>query len=100
MSERILTDKITRYLKRLKQSGVPVFWLKIHGGSMQKAGVPDLLVVVDGRFLFVEIKTPSGRLSRIQEVRIAEIAQAGGPTCVVRSVDEFESAVKQLASLA
>ena len=53
------------------------------------AGVADLCISIPGnRFCFMEIKTPSGRLSEHQEAFLAGMERNGHRTAVVRSVDE------------
>lgn len=61
--------------------------------SPGNAGVPDRVVILpDGRVIFVEMKTASGRLSALQQRQIARIAKAGGQVRVVygkSGVDDF-----------
>jgi hypothetical protein len=41
------------------------------------AGVPDLLLVADGRVSFLELKQPRGRLSPVQAAAHAQLRRAG-----------------------
>jgi len=55
-------------------------------------GVPDRIVVLNGRTIFVETKAPGESLRRLQEIRVAEIRAAGGDVRVIDTrelVDEF-----------
>lgn len=72
--------------------------VRIAGGEAFKmaptvAGLPDRLVVLPGgRVHFVEVKADGGRLSRIQEVRIAELRSLGAEVHVVTGtagVDDY-----------
>lgn len=72
-------DKITA--ARLKAQGV-------------RAGAPDLIVVVPGRVLFVEIKTQVGRLSPDQRAYHKTLSSLGIETAVIRSVSDFIELVK------
>ena len=81
--ETILTQRIVRELEAF---GALVF--KIHGSQYQVAGLPDLLVHRGGMTVWMEVKTESGRLRRIQEARIAQIRRFGVPVAVVRSPEE------------
>lgn len=88
LATRIRTALMKRYGDRL--------WLvKIHGGLMQRAGIPDLIGCLDGRFIALEVKLPDGhhRLTRLQKVTLRQIAAAGGLAGVVRSVSEAEALV-------
>lgn len=50
-----------------------------------KNGIPDVLAIhPDGHVLFSEIKTPTGRLSKIQEYRLKELDKYGFQTEVYR----------------
>ena len=50
-----------------------------------KNGIPDLLGIhPDGRVIFSEIKTPTGRLSKIQEYRLRELEGYGFKTEVYK----------------
>jgi len=62
--------------------------IKLHGGPYQQAGLPDLLVVIRGRAVFLEVKRPGGALTPLQEHTIARLRAAGALAEVVRSADE------------
>jgi len=51
-------------------------------------GVSDILGVVEGKFLAIEVKSAKGVLSPEQRVFIARINQEGGIAFVARSVDQ------------
>jgi hypothetical protein len=60
-----------------------------HGSPLTKAGIPDILIIKDGRALWLEVKTPSGKLTKIQQhTHFIIRKQAGAPVFVVRSLDE------------
>ncbi len=87
--ESRLTAQIQRYFKRLKSAGEPIWWTKLYGGTaMQRAGLPDLAVVYYGRAIWLEVKSPGGKVSKIQEATLQRIWAAGGAACIVRSVEE------------
>lgn len=92
-AETKLTKKITDRLAKLKAQGYRLWWLKVHGNAFQKAGVPDLCVVFEGRAIFLEVKTDGKDASKLQDHVIQRIRDAGGVACVVRSVDEAEAAI-------
>lgn len=52
------------------------------------SGVPDLLVIKNGKHTFLEIKTETGKTTKLQDYIIAEINKHGGRAVVVRSVAE------------
>lgn len=57
-------------------------------------GAPDVLVVTEGRPVFVELKTPKGRLSDAQVAAHAALKAAGATVLVCRSVEEVERALR------
>ena len=61
---------------------------KIHGSQYQEAGIPDIIGCVDGRFVGIEVKTPTGRVSKAQELQLRKLKAAGGIVGVARSVEE------------
>lgn len=56
-------------------------------------GCSDLIGCLDGRFLALEAKTGTGRLTSDQEQFGAVVRAKGGFACVVRSVDEARAAI-------
>lgn len=54
-------------------------------------GVSDLIVVIQGRVLFVEIKTESGTQSDAQKRFETNVNTLGHTYILIRSLDEFKS---------
>lgn len=52
------------------------------------AGFADLIVISGGRVLFLEVKSPTGRLRKSQEIFRDMVAAQGFGWALVRSVDE------------
>ena len=57
--------------------------------SQQRAGMPDVLAVVDGRALFVEVKVGRDTLSQPQKQTITTLEQAGAWVYVAHSFEGF-----------
>jgi hypothetical protein len=62
ITEKSLTVDIRRLLR--KHGG---YFVKFWGGPMSKAGVADLLGVYRGRPVAIEVKRPTGKVTRDQE---------------------------------
>lgn len=60
------------------------------------AGHPDVVAYRDGRAVFFEIKTPTGKLSDRQKRFIEVLDQYNMPTYVVRSVNDVKTALGEL----
>ena len=57
------------------------------------AGFADLIVISGGRVLFLEVKSPSGRLRKSQEVFRDTVCAQGFGWALVRSVDDALAAL-------
>lgn len=56
-------------------------------------GVSDLVVVLPGKVMFVEVKQEKGVQSKLQEVFERNVTGLGHTYAVVRSLDEFKSLI-------
>ena len=59
-----------------------------------RPGVPDLLVIHDGRALFVELKTKRGVMSAAQKAMQQMLAYCGCTVMLCRTVDDVEQALR------
>ena len=89
MREQAIQAKIQKYL--ISQGYYVVNVMKA-----SRAGVPDLLVCVDGVFVGLEIKNETGRPTDLQLHNISRINDAGGVAGVVRSIQDVEELLKDL----
>ncbi len=60
-----------------------------------RIGTPDILVCLKGRFIGIEVKSPTGRVSPKQAEVIAAINDSGGFAIVARSVFECREILRQ-----
>ena len=82
-SEAAITKAIIRYC-RLEGHWCYKTW----GSGYARAGVPDILVCANGKFVAFEVKNEAGKVSKLQEFEIKNIEQAGGVAAVVRNLDD------------
>lgn len=61
-----------------------------------KAGTPDLIFCIDGRFVGIEVKCPAKYLSPVQRGVHSSIQMSKGVTYTVRSIDDLEGFLKGL----
>ena len=92
MTEKDIVAKILRYLKTIPNC----FAWKEHGGMYGTAGIPDIIACVDGRFYAFEVKTPSGKLTKLQEISIQRIQKAKGKAFKVTSIEEVKQILERL----
>ena len=69
MAERDIVAAILRLLKKTPDC----FAWKEHGGMYGTAGIPDIIACIGGRFVAFEVKTPTGKLTKLQEITIQKI---------------------------
>ena len=92
MAEKEITAAILRYLKTVPYC----FCWKQHGGQFGTAGLPDVICCINGRFVAFEVKTPSGRLTKLQETMLTRIKAAKGEAFKVTSVEDVKTIIKSL----
>lgn len=96
MTEKDFENKIVKtFLKSLNKC----WFFKVHGGSMfQVAGIPDIIGVVNGKFIALELKAEKGTPSQLQLRIIRLIKAAGGYAKVVYPKDweEVEEELRRL----
>lgn len=91
-SEASIEGTCAKYAKWL---GVPTFKL-----SGYIAGDPDRIFLLPGNTcLLVEFKKPGGRLSKRQEIRHAQLRDAGHEVAVVYSTQQFRKLLAGLLRL-
>jgi hypothetical protein len=61
-----------------------------------KKGRPDFRCCYRGRFLAIECKAESGRLSSEQAVELARIRKSGGYTCVAMLLEDVQGALREI----
>ena len=93
--EKDIVAAIMRLFKRVPRC----FAWKEHGGMYGSAGIPDVICCLDGRFFAFEVKTPEGRLTKLQEQTIHRIKVAGGHAYVVRSVEDVKAVLWAYAGI-
>jgi len=72
MLEKDIVAQIMRFLKTVPHC----FAWKNHGGMYGTAGLPDVVCCYHGRFVGLEVKTPKGKLTKLQETTLQRIQAA------------------------
>jgi Holliday junction resolvase len=92
MAERDIVVAILRLLKKQPEC----FAWKEHGGMYGTTGIPDIIACIHGRFVAFEVKTPTGKMTKLQEVTIQKIKNAKGQAFKVTSAAEVAAILKEL----
>lgn len=58
-------------------------------GKNPSAGIPDLLAIKNGKYVWIEVKTPKGKLSKSQEDMHLKLEYHGCTLIVATSVDDI-----------
>ena len=95
MLEKDIVAAIMRLLKRIPRC----FAWKEHIGMYGTTGIPDVICCLNGRFFAFEVKTPEGRVTKLQEQTIHGIKGAGGHAYVVRSVADVKAVLWAYAGI-
>ncbi len=90
VKEKTITNQILKYLK----SEPECFAFKEHGGIYGVSGIPDVICCYKGKFMAFEVKTPQGKLSKLQEITIKRINESGGVAFKVTSLQEVKNILK------
>jgi len=89
MREKNIENKIKQYLTNLG-----AYYFKHHGGMYSQVGVPDIIVCYKGRFVGIEVKNETGKLSPLQERNLMRIADNGGIALTVRTLNEVKEVLE------
>lgn len=109
MKEKSYENKIKQFLesvgvygagtplqnKTVKQVG---WYVKIWGGGFQRAGIPDILANVNGKFVAIEVKGKGGKPSVLQEINVEEINLSNG-LAVITYPKDFEKLKSDIKGL-
>lgn len=92
MKEQAIQASIKNYLEKEHNAYV----VKVISAS--KAGVPDLIACISGRFVAFEVKTPNtyANVSRLQLHNLSSIRKSKGEAFVVCSVKEVKEIIRKV----
>ena len=86
----------TKIMEFLRKNYPNAFVWKAAAGPYSRGGIPDICVVMNGRFYGFEVKRPFiGQLTKLQKQTIEAIRAAGGIAAVVSYPDEVNKILKR-----
>ena len=65
--------------------------------SPESSGVPDRIVILNGRVIFVEVKAESGRLSSMQHYRLTQLQSCKANVRVLYGAEQVKAFLAELA---
>ncbi len=106
-AEKNFENRVKNWLEKegVYPAGTPIqkiihpvcgWYFKVWGGGFQKAGIPDLIVCVNGVFFGVELKSETGRPTELQKKNVQLINQANGVGLILypEGFEQFKEIVK------
>lgn len=98
--EKAFENQVKRYFHSIGiyPAGCPVqdrtarqtgWYFKMWGGGMGRAGIPDLICCICGRFVAIELKAQRGRTSPLQDINL-DLIRGGGGSAIVLYPSGFE----------
>ena len=82
-------SKVQQWAKEYLLRHLPNAYIrKIHQSQFSHKGIPDLLICNDGLFAGLEVKTETGKLTKLQEIELGLIENAGGISIVLYGKDK------------
>lgn len=64
------------------------------------SGVPDrIIITADGRIIFAELKTETGRLAKIQRYTIGEMQKRGADVRVIKGLDSVKALLAEIGGM-
>lgn len=94
MHETQLSKQTVKYLNKLRAEGKPVYKLNIHGGGWTEKGAPDIIILINGYYVALELKVNDNDMSEAQKIHRKRILHAGGYHYTPRSIEEVRNIVK------
>lgn len=97
-------DLVRQMVKYLRDEWPDIWTFKVVGSPYQRGGMPDLLVMVDGVVVGLEVKrrqpgerrrTARRRATQLQRAELRKISAAGGYGAVVLTPDEAIQTVRR-----
>lgn len=105
MSQGPESQLISKIKKAIAERYPEAWCVKNHGNAFSTAGVPDLLIVIDGAAVMLEVKAAKplestnsvmSRVTPLQMETISKIRKAGGVAEVVWDVDQAMDVLNSL----
>tara|TARA_R110000744_G_scaffold37206_1_gene85394 strand:+ start:177 stop:431 length:255 start_codon:yes stop_codon:yes gene_type:complete len=75
------------YQKKISDKLESEGWYVIKLIKTNKNGIPDLIALKENRTMFIEVKTPIGKLAKLQEFRLDELKAKGFECYYSKGVD-------------
>lgn len=91
--EKQFENKVKKYLRDKN-----IYYFKYFGNAYSTAGILDLTLCVNGKFVAVELKSEKGKTSPLQNYNILKIQESGGIAIVLQpsGFEKFKDMIEEL----
>lgn len=87
-------NKVQKSIQDYLES-IGAYRFKVHGEIFMRAGIPDIIACLKGRFIGIEVKDGNNTPSELQLAHGRKIQKAGGIFGVAYSVDDVKKLLKE-----
>lgn len=87
-------NKVQKAIQDYLES-IGAYRFKVHGEIFMRAGIPDIIACLKGRFIGLEVKDGNNTPSELQLAHGRKIKKAGGIFGVVYSVDDVKKLLQE-----
>lgn len=93
-AEKEFENDIKKYLDKLPRCWYFKFW----AGPYSKSGIPDIIALINGKFVAIEVKAPNGRATELQKRNIRIINESGGYGIILypKDFNKFKGEIEEL----
>lgn len=76
-SKETETSITNKSIKAIKEHYPEAFVLKVHGGTYQRSGIPDLYIAINKHSIWIEMKRPGADTTALQKNKLEQLKKVG-----------------------
>lgn len=81
--EAKVKKRVKEVLEGMYVAGIKIYYFMPPANGYGRAGIPDFVGIIDGRFFAIETKAGKGKTTALQDRELCRIREAGGIALVV-----------------
>ena len=87
-------NKVQKEIQDYLES-IGAYRFKVHGEIFMRAGIPDIIACLNGRFIGIEVKDGNNKPSELQLAHGRQIKKSGGIFGVAYSVEDVKKLLRE-----
>lgn len=88
----------TKAIKLLEEAFPDAFVMKMHGGSFQRSGIPDIYISIRSKSVWIEMKRPGADTTALQKAKLERLAKTGAFCGIAESPERAIEIVNEVIS--